>query len=827
MMKKQLLTIVALFGCLFAGTVSVSAAHLVGGELSYVCLGDDTYRVELVVYRDCNCVSCADFDDPAHITFFDGEGNFVDVIDAFTPDIVELPIDTEDLCLEDAPDVCVQRGYYEIEVSLPASSTGYQVVYQRCCRNNTIANLLLPGEQGSTYVLAIPPLAPGSACNNSSPQFTNFPPIVICANSPLIFDHSATDIDGDSLVYSICEPLLGASTADPYPTQASFPPYQTVNWLDPYGPDNQLESDPPMSIDPVTGLLAAFPNTLGQFVVGICVSEYRDGVLLSTKTRDFQFNVADCAIVEALANVDIGGNDTICLGESIQLIGQAFSADSWYWEPPNSLNNSDILNPIASPTTTTTYTLTVVNLAAGCGATAQVTIHVVNPITADAGDDQSFCPGDVVQLNGSGGDVYLWEPVEGLSDAHIADPIATPTTTTTYSLTVSDASGSCFDTDEVTISVGSSGDPGNMPDDLVALCDGEASDLSATDVQLDEGSVLGYALHTASGDVLGTVFGTATTGSFANTGSPLLYNTIYYLSSVVGPPGLDGLPDLNNGCTRVAPGTPIVFLSPLQLYLNEYCDWEVGDFYITVGGAGGYPAFDATGSYALGGSVFSTTLSGTNTATTILNEGIGTHLYNVVLDDGYCPVITQNQSFVCYKTAIELTRFVGEALPTGNNLLWTTASETNNDYFSLDRSADGIHFATVGNIDGAGTSLSNLEYAFLDNAAPAGISYYRLVQTDFNGNSTKSDVISVERRNNAQQTISVMPVPATDMVQISFGGDGGHSIISIYDATGRLVETQNAVGNTHSLSVAHYTSGLYFVAIQTGTEIQTAKIVKK
>ncbi len=828
-MKKPLLILAAVLGCLLAGNLQAFAAHLVGGELSYVCLGGDNHRIELVVYRDCNCVSCADFDDPAHITIFDGEGNFVDVVDMFSPDIVEIPIDTEELCLENAPDVCIQRANYELEISLPASSTGYQLVYQRCCRNNTIANLLDPGAQGSTYVIGVPPAAPGSDCNNSSPQFDNFPPIVICANSPLIFDHSATDADGDSLVYSICEPLLGASTADPYPAQASFPPYQAVEWLAPYGPDNQLASDPPMSVDPVTGLLTAFPNTLGQFVVGICVSEYRDGVLLSTNSRDFQFNVADCAIVEALANIDIGENDTICLGESVQLIGQAFSADSWYWEPPFSLNNSDILNPVATPTTTTTYTLTVVNLAAGCGATAQITIHVVNPITANAGEDQSFCPGQTVQLNGSGGDIYSWSPTDGLSNPNIANPIATPNATTTYTLTVSDASGSCIGIDEMTVSVGSSGDPGDMPDDQVILCDGGTTDLSAAGVELDEGSVLGYVLLTASGEVLGDVLATAATGTFGYN-SPMTYNTVYYVSSVVGPPSADGLPDLNNGCTVVAPGTPLVFLSPLQILLNEYCDWQfTGDFTITVGAMGGYPAFDAGGVYTLGGTVFNVGLNAGNTAQEVLNEGMGTHTYTLTLDDGYCPTIENLQTFVCYKNAIELTRFAGKAIATGNELAWTTASETDNSHFVVERASDGLNFVALGKINGAGTTLAEHQYSYLDATAPEGTSYYRLQSVDFNGNSTYSEVIAVERRASAISGVSVLPVPAHDWVQISFDNNNTQNpaALQVFDATGRLVETHSIAGNTYPLSIAHYPTGLYYVAIQTEQGLQTAKMIKK
>jgi hypothetical protein len=829
-MKRHLLIIIAFLCYLLTASNTLSAAHLVGGELSYTCLGDDNYHVELTIYRDCNCTGCAQFDDPAHITIFDGEGNFIETFDMFSPVINQLEVDTEDFCLEDAPDVCVERGYYEIEIALPASSNGYQLVYQRCCRNNTIANLLSSGDQGSTYVLAIPPAAAGTDCNNSSPQFNNFPPIVICANSPLLFDHSATDADGDSLVYSICQPFQGASTADPYPSQAAPPPYQSVDWLDPYSTEYPLASDPAMVIDPNTGQLTAYPNTIGQFVVGICVSEYRDGVLLSTNTRDFQFNVTDCVIVEAIANVDISGNDTICLGESVQLIGQQFSGDSWFWEPAISLSNPNILNPIASPATTTTYTLSVVNLAAGCGASSSITIYVANPVTPNAGEDQTFCPGQTVQLNGSGGDTYAWEPIEGLSNPNIANPIASPTSTTTYTLTVSDAMGACIGTDQVTVSVGTSGNPGDMPDAQVVLCDGTATDLAATGVQLDEGSVLGYALHTASGDVAGTILATASNGVFANSGAPIQYNTVYYVSSIVGPPDANGFPDLNNGCTLIAPGTPVVFLSPLQLYLNEYCDWQLtGDFTITTGGVGGYPAFDNTQSYTIGGSVFNNVpVALNNTVQTILNEGEGTHTYTLTLNDGYCPEISQLQTFVCYKNAVELTQFDGKAMATGNEITWITKSETDNDYFILQRSTNGQLFMDIALVDGAGTKLSQSHYTYLDQLAVNGISYYRLVQTDFNGTKTQSETISVQRHSQINNNLSIVPVPATDMVTVRFDNPNyQNALIQVYDATGRLIASEQTQNNSLNLSISQYVAGLYFVHVQTGNETQIAKMIKK
>ena len=136
----------------------------------------------------------------------DNNGNVVQQLQAFDLVVPPLEISTEGLCLETAPDVCVEQGFYTLTATLPPISGGYQILYQRCCRNSTIVNIVDPSGTGSTYTVDIPE---SSMDCNSSPFFVNYPPIVICANSPLVFDHSAIDYDGDSLVYAICEPYEG------------------------------------------------------------------------------------------------------------------------------------------------------------------------------------------------------------------------------------------------------------------------------------------------------------------------------------------------------------------------------------------------------------------------------------------------------------------------------------------------------------------------------------------------------------------------------------------------------------------------------------------
>lgn len=299
------------------------ATHIVGGEIQYECLGFNaatqvgTYRIILHVYRDC-FNGQAPFDNPASITVYQ-MGPIVSewVTVNPTPVITNIPPETNNPCLTPPANICVEEGLYVATVNLPYNAAGYTISYQRCCRNNTIDNIVSPGASGSTYTIFLSAQAQQTC--NSSPSYNAFPPIVICNGQPLIFDHSATDAQGDQLVYSLCAPELGASQNNPQPNVADPPPYNPVNFLNPYNANNPLGGNPPLSIDPVTGLLTATPLTLGQFVVGICVSEFRNGVLLSVTRRDFQFNVTSCIIaVEPTPEPDT--SVTINLGGGLQVI---------------------------------------------------------------------------------------------------------------------------------------------------------------------------------------------------------------------------------------------------------------------------------------------------------------------------------------------------------------------------------------------------------------------------------------------------------------------------------------------------------------------------
>ena len=292
--------------CCFLAMLTPSvlvAKHIVGGEITYTVVShtssSNRYHFIMKIWRDCYTNGGAQLDAIAPIGIYKGTSNsFVESfgvpITNRTPRLTAPTIP----CLI-PPDVCVEEGVYEWEKDLPIIDDTYVILYQRCCRNETINNINAPGDVGATYFVEITPY--GQQTGDNSPVFKQFPPIVICANEKLNFDHSATDAEGDQLVYSFCQPLGGGGKGGNIgcggttPNPPCWPAPNDVSFKSPtYTFAAPLAGDPVVSIDSRTGRITGIPQTQGQFVVGVCVQEYRNGRLLGTLHRDFQFNVAKC-----------------------------------------------------------------------------------------------------------------------------------------------------------------------------------------------------------------------------------------------------------------------------------------------------------------------------------------------------------------------------------------------------------------------------------------------------------------------------------------------------------------------------------------------------
>ncbi|MGH1435748.1 MAG: PKD domain-containing protein [Lewinella sp.] len=315
---------------LFFASFSLNATHIVGGELGYTCLGDNQYEIRLTIYRDCeNGNPDAYFDDPASIGVFDINNVLLqDIRVPLMGDDTLSPVLTDE-CLVIPPDVCVHTTTYRTVVELLPRPGGYQLAYQRCCRNMTIQNIVDPLGTGATYGVIITERALQEC--NSSAEFLQWPPLYICANEPIIFDQSAIDIDGDSIVYRLCTPLEGATPNIPQPQPPNPPPYAEIVWNDPpYNVDNMLNGIPgsdPLQINSVTGLLTGTPTTQGQFVVGICAEEYRDGELISTSRRDFQYNVGICGVTTSA----FFAPEIQCDGLEVDVLNESVGTSSFLW----------------------------------------------------------------------------------------------------------------------------------------------------------------------------------------------------------------------------------------------------------------------------------------------------------------------------------------------------------------------------------------------------------------------------------------------------------------------------------------------------------------
>lgn len=181
-------------------------------------------------------------------------------------------------------------------------------------------------------------------------------------------------------------------------------------------------------------------------------------------------------IVHPVPVADAGRDTIICAGLSVQLQGSG--GVRYRWSPARGLSCVDCPDPVVVTDRTTTYVLEVFN-SEGCSDVDSVTVSVDTgpPPVANAGRDTALCLGDSLQLRGSGGRLYRWSPAAGLSCTDCPNPVASPTTTTTYTLTVTGEFG-CTDQDEVTVTVSNDEVEITTPD--TSICSGGRVQLSAS-----------------------------------------------------------------------------------------------------------------------------------------------------------------------------------------------------------------------------------------------------------------------------------------------------------------------------------------------------------
>ncbi|MBK9272675.1 MAG: T9SS type A sorting domain-containing protein [Saprospiraceae bacterium] len=427
------------------------ATHIVGGDITYRCLGNDRYAISLTVRRDCiNGNPGAQFDDPAALGIFDGNG--VLRTELARLGVLQMPFRPDDTLNEVVTtrcgiiggNICVHTTTYTDTVVLPFRPEGYILAYQRCCRNFTISNIIDPLTVGSTFTVRI--TAEALMQCNSSPLLNDWPPVYVCGDAPLNFNLRATDPDGDSLVYEICNPLTGANQANPRPDPPSNPPYAFVAFKAPYSLADVIGGNPKLNIHISSGRMTGYVEPpITQYLVAYCVREYRKGVLLSELQREFQINVRSC-VSNAIADFDYELNNCedsvrIQFTNKSSAPNSSLSLTHWVFQWNGNTQTSGLQNPaVVLGDSGVLRVRLFAESREGCRDTIERLINFRSYSPKWTSDSIKICKGDSVRLvkNFIPGLKFEWQPAAGLSCDNCPDPIAFPSQDTWYKLLTKD-----------------------------------------------------------------------------------------------------------------------------------------------------------------------------------------------------------------------------------------------------------------------------------------------------------------------------------------------------------------------------------------------------
>lgn len=174
---------------------------------------------------------------------------------------------------------------------------------------------------------------------------------------------------------------------------------------------------------------------------------------------------------------------------------------------------------------------------------------------------------------------------------------------------------------------------------------------------------------------------------------------------------------------------------------------------------------------------------------------------------------------------VEMVNFAAKPVNNTVKLNWLTASERNNGYFDIERSANGREWSAIGQVKGNGTTAKATNYAFADETPLATVNYYRLKQVDMDGKSSYSPTVSVNFKGNGKQ-LSVFPNPANDRLNLVSDRFDTEGVVDIYDLSGRLVQS---VKNTNTqLDISRLNAGVYQLRLldKTGAVMSQTRFAK-
>jgi chitinase len=192
------------------------------------------------------------------------------------------------------------------------------------------------------------------------------------------------------------------------------------------------------------------------------------------------------------------------------------------------------------------------------------------------------------------------------------------------------------------------------------------------------------------------------------------------------------------------------------------------------------------------------------------------------------PVWGFASNYTCsFPAPVTLISFTGNRSNENVYLNWITADETNNDYYSLERSSDGISFSEITKIKGLGTSSQGKAYNYTDTYSSMEDVYYRLAQYDMDGVVHYSSVITVTAAN-TKAGLLIQNNPFQEILYVlPYGENNKDAIINILDYSGKLMASKTVKTNEEIALGADLQSGLYFLQFVNNGEITNYKVIKQ
>ncbi len=372
---------------LIAITFSSFAKHVIGGEVIYNYLGpgstsnSKSYRVTLRLFRDgLNCTAatnCATLPASLSIRVFNNNDNSIfltSVVDQ-SSFISNLPVISRPPCLNNEPQFNYEAGYYTYEITLPNNTKGYTVTYQTCCRVNDITNG--GSNEGATYSAEIP--GNETLINNATDNSARFETgiSIICNNKSFRLDFSATDPDGDQLVYSFYNAYNGGAAQNSGFATPAAPPYGSINYSTSFSGQNPFGTNAVLNTS--TGIITGIAPAAGKYIVAVMVKSYRNGNLIASHTKDFIVTVAPCDFASSelkTSYTNCDNLDYVFKNENSSLLNLTF--DWNFGDPASGPNNTSTLEfPPHTYSAPGDYILTlIVNNNTPCADTAQALVRV-------------------------------------------------------------------------------------------------------------------------------------------------------------------------------------------------------------------------------------------------------------------------------------------------------------------------------------------------------------------------------------------------------------------------------------------------------------------